>query len=441
MRFAKAESGQASLGDVGALGRSQASSGIFHGWIVILVSLISVAFAHSGVVNFGFSSFILPLSEEFKLSRGSVSFALTASLLAYTAGVTFTGALIDRYGARRVLIIGTALYGALVCSMYFLTGSLWHLYGMYALLGVVGTSVSMIPHARLAVSWFDRRKGLALALSSCGAGLAAVLIPPLIVRLVDAFGWREAYVFLGSVSLLVCLPLICWLVRNTPQEMGACVDGVVPDEARRKTHDPIALSGYTFRDCLRKSRFWRIAGLFVLFAATHAGPVSQLIPLLVDYGFTRSAAADTASSLGAALIVGRLSCGYLLDRFHAPYVAAIFQLMPVFGFVALVVEPSPSAAVLSVVTLGLAMGAEFDVMPFFCVHYFGRFAFGKNYGVVLIMFALGSGIAAALAGVSYDIFSSYSALLLVAAALSVIGVCLLANIGPPDPLPQQSGSS
>jgi MFS family permease len=438
MKFATAQSG---VGKIDSQERSQTSKRIFHGWIIIAVSLLSVAFAHSGVVNFGFSSFILPLSQEFGFSRGSVSFALTASLLAYTAGVTFTGALIDKHGARRVLMIGTALYGALVCSMYFMTGSLWHLYGMYALLGIVGTSVSMIPHARLAVSWFDKRKGLALALSSCGAGLAAVLIPPLIVWLIDSFGWREAYAFLGSMSLLLCLPLIHWLVRNTPHEMATYVDGIPPDASRLETPAAMAMYGYAFRDCLRNPRFWRIAGLFALFAATHAGPVSQLIPLLVDYGFTRSTAANTASFLGAALIVGRLSCGYLVDRFHAPYVAAGFQLMPVFGFVALVVEPGYWTAILGVVTLGLAMGAEFDVMPFFCVQYFGRFAFGKNYGVVLIMFALGGGIAAALAGASYDVFASYSVLLSAAAALSTVGVCLLASIGPPAPLPKQSGTS
>jgi predicted MFS family arabinose efflux permease len=413
------------------------SNGIFYGWIIIAVSIFNICFSHSGVVNFGFSSFILPLSEEFGFSRGTISLAFTISLLGYMTATPITGALIDLYGVRRVLLAGITVYGTLVCSMHLLTPSLWHLYGMYFLLGIVGTSASVIPYAKLAVSWFDRRKGLALALSSTGAGIAGIVIPPYVRSITELAGWRETFLSLGAINLLVVLPLAYWLVYNTPADKGTYPDGVRP---RSSTDEAQALYGFTFRACLRTARFWKMGGVFALFAATHAAPVSQLVPLLVDSGYEQSEAAYVASLLGVSLIVGRLLCGYLVDRYFAPYVAMAFQMFPVFGLTALAVDPGIWSGMFATVTLGLAMGAEFDVMPYFCVQYFGRYAFGKTYAVILIMFALGSAPAAYLAGMSYDLFASYAVVLIAASVLSLAGVALFLTLGPYPELPRQAAS-
>jgi len=142
--------------------------------------------------------------------------------------------------------------------------------------------------------------------------------------------------------------------------------------------------------------------------------------------------------LGISLIGARLLCGYLMDKFFAPLVAAAFLIFPVFGLATLAIEPARWSGILATISLGLAMGAEFDVMPFLCAQYFGRFAFGKTYGLILVMFALASAAAVSLTGISYDAFSSYSVALTVGAVFSLVAVGLLLSLGKYPKLPVQT---
>lgn len=420
-----------------AASRTAGRSGrVFYGWFIIAAAALGICFAQAGVVNFGFSSFLLPLQIEFGFGRGAISLAFTAAMLAYTVSIPFVGGLIDSYGVRRVLLVATAVFGLLVCSMYFLAGPIWHLYAMYALLGMVGSATSMVSYSRLAVSWFDKRKGLALALAVTGAGVAAVIVPPLVEWIIRASTWRLAYLSLGAINLLVCLPLLYGIVRNSPEEKQTWPDGIAPSESNSRRASVISIQGYTFGECVRSSRFWRMAAAFTLLAAAQLGPVAHLVPLLVDAKFTDAGAAAAASSLGVALIFSRLVCGYLLDRFFAPRVAAVFLIAPVLGFTALAMAPGYWTGIVATVSLGLALGAEFDVMPFFCTQYFGRLAFGKIYGLVLSMFSLATGASAFLTGVSYDVFSSYAVALSVGAAITLVAVMLILSLGPYPELPE-----
>ena len=121
-------------------------------------------------------------------------------------------------------------------------------------------------------------------------------------------------------------------------------------------------TGFTLGQCVRQRVFWKIVIGIFLGALAQTGPFVQLIPILRDVGLEEFAAATTASLLGVAVIMARLLCGYLMDRFFAPFVAGVFLVAPVFGFIAFALEPSIWTAVLVTVLLGMAYGAEFDIL-------------------------------------------------------------------------------
>ena len=123
--------------------------------------------------------------------------------------------------------------------------------------------------------------------------------------------------------------------------------------------------GFTLRQCVRQRVFWKIVIGIFLISLSQTGPFVQLIPILRDVGLEEFAAATTASLLGVAVIGSRLVCGYLMDRYFAPFVAGAFLVAPVFGFIAFALEPSIWTGVLVTVLLGLAYGAEFDILGFF----------------------------------------------------------------------------
>jgi predicted MFS family arabinose efflux permease len=131
------------------------------------------------------------------------------------------------------------------------------------------------------------------------------------------------------------------------------------------------------------------------------------------------------------VIVSRLAAGYLLDRFHAPFVAAALLLCPVLGFAGLAAASGPSVAAFTLVAIGIGLGLEFDALGYFCAHYFGRVALGTIYSALFVLFTVGGAIGSYFAGFSYDLFVSYTPLLVGAAIATFVAVLFTVSLGRP----------
>ena len=416
------------------------STRFFYGWLITAVAGVGLCFGYAGGVIYGFSSFILPLSEEFGWSRRDIGLAFSFLVVTVFLMSPLMGVLLDRYGARRCLLTGTLLFGLFLSSLYLLTPDIRHFYATFVLLGLSGTATTAICYSRLLVSWFEKRKGWALGLALTGTGVGGMIVPPLVQAIIQTAGWRGAYLALGAFNLIIVVPLLYKFVLNSPAEKNTWPDGVAPvtgDEENRQVH---MRGGFTLRQCLGRKVFWKIVIGIFLVSLSQTGPFVQLIPILRDVGLKEFAAATTASLLGVAVIGSRLVCGYLLDRFFAPFVAGAFLVAPVFGFIAFILEPSIWTAVLVTVLLGLAYGAEFDILGFFCSQYFGRVAFGKVYGILFAVYSLAVGVAAPLAGWSYDQSGSYVEMFIIGALVNLLAVVLILTLGRYPVLPIQQDS-
>jgi predicted MFS family arabinose efflux permease len=210
----------------------------------------------------------------------------------------------------------------------------------------------------------------------------------------------------------------------TPQMPAAAVD---PD-------------GATLRQALQDQRFWFMTvGLFFCSGLLTA-MVTNLVPLLQERGNSASTAAMIAAVFGAAVIVGRIAVGGLLDRFWAPMVGACLMFPAALAALALaLLNPGVGACVLIVFIAGLAGGAEVDLMAFLTARYFGLREFGRIFAGVYISFALGPGVLVVLFGRLRDVSGSYqSGLLCSAAGIALFGVLLLC-LGPyPDSSSQRA---
>lgn len=422
---------------VKSFGSPSRTSPFFYGWLITATAGAGLCFGYAGSMVYGFSSFVLPLSADFGWSRRDIGLAFSFMSAAIIIMSPLMGVLLDRHGARRTLVLGTLVFGLFLASMCLLSADIRHYYAMFVLLGLSGTATTAICYSRLLVSWFEKRKGWALGLALTGTGIGAMIIPPLVQALIQSAGWRSAYLALGLINLVIVLPLLAKFVFNTPADKNTWIDGLPPTAGVHEKPQLHMRTGFTFAQCLRQGVFWKIVvGIFFISFA-QAGPFLQLVPILRDVGLEQFAAAGTASLLGVALIGSRLLCGYLMDRFFAPFVAGAFLVSPVFGFVAFALDPSIWTGVLVTVTLGLAYGAEFDIMGFFCSQYFGRPSFGKTYGIVYAMYALAAGIAAPIAGWSYDHYGSYVVMFIAGAVINLGAVVLILTLGRYPELPVQ----
>src|SRR5713101_5195441 len=207
-----------------ATGRQRGNK-VFYGWWVVLAAGVGLLLSVGAVLFFTFGVFLKQLSQEFGWSRAQISFAFTLSALGITLAAPFLGWLVDRFGARRVILPATLLFGMGVLSLYFLSAHLWHFYAIYLLLGVVGSGTTPVPYSKVISQWFDRQRGLALGLAMVGSSAGTFVMPSLAQALITSVGWRYAYVFLGLLALGITLPVVGLFLIETPQMMGLWPDG------------------------------------------------------------------------------------------------------------------------------------------------------------------------------------------------------------------------
>jgi MFS family permease len=407
----------------------QKGSKIFYGWWVVLASGVGLAVHFGPIIVPTFGVFLKPLSREFGWSRAQISLAFSLATLGLTVVVPFIGRLVDRFGARAVILPAVLLFGLSVLSLSFLSARLWHFYAIYLFMGVVGSGTTPVPYAKVISRWFDRKRGFALGLSVAALATGGSIMPSLAHALIAAVGWRHAYVLLGLMAMGVAIPVVGLLLKETPQAMGWEPDGETVG------HTKVSMQcgqegGLSFQEARHTGTFWLMVSAFFLVSVSFHGYVIHLVPLLTDRGLSAQSAALTASLAGGAALIGRIGIGYLLDRFFAPYVAMWFFCGFALGIFLLWSGTVGGLVFVAVVLVGLGLGAELDVMPYVVSRYFGLRAFGEIYSYTFAVFTLGGVVGPVLMGAGFDATGSYNLVLaaFIIAALTAAG--LMSRLGP-----------
>jgi MFS family permease len=400
---------------------------VFYGWLIVLVSAVGL-FLGPPLLIFSFSVFFKPLLVDFHASRSSVSFAFSLFNLVGALSIPCTGMVIDRFGAKRVILAFTLVYGLLLCSALRVGSSLWQLYLFFIVLGIaMASGPSPVPYGVVISHWFNRHRGLALGLSMMGIGIGSVVVPILAQRLITIFGWRTAFAMFGVAVLLLPLPIIAALLQDDPEERGLQPDG---DEKRQvSTLAPQDKEGLSWREIWHSPTFWVLICIFSLAGASVHGVVLHISAILTDRGLTTERAALATSLVGAAVIIGRLGSGYLLDRLFAPRVAILFYGATALGIAMLCTGMNGSLALVAAFLGGLGMGAEVESMGYMISRYFGLAAFGTAYGHAFGAFMISGAAGVLLMGAGYDRFHSYTVPLASLGVAMVIALILLARLG------------
>jgi MFS family permease len=311
------------------------------------------------------------------------------------------------------------LFAATFASLGLLGGRLWQFYTTYALLAAFGAGTLGGSYSRVLIGWFDRRRGLALGIALAGIGIGGMLIPPIVHVLLMRGGLLRAYVGVAAMVMLISFPTAALFIKERP--------GGAKSRAQR--------------DVLLKDRhFYKMAATFFLLGIYTAGVLTHFVPMLVDSGIESYKAAWAMSTLAAALVVGRVFAGYLLDRIHPPFVVSGFLAGPVLGLVLLASGATASSAFSCAVLLGLGMGAEFDFMSYLVSRYLAPNHFARNYGWIYAAFSLGASIGPIFLALSIQRTGSYSPALWSLAGLVVVTIAICLRLGGPR-WPAESGSS
>ena len=398
--------------------------GIFaNRWWIVFASACGLLVGTGSILIFSFGVFLKPVTEDLGISRGEFSTALGSTSWLTALGCPLVGWLIDRWGARRTMIPGILLFALSVAGFGLMQAKpVYVVFLIFGIVAFVGAVQSPIPYAAVVSRWFDRQRGFALGLATAGVGLGVALIPQLAALLINRFGWRDAYFGLAiAIVVLAWLPVAIF-VREPPQ------DAPTP-RAPGATPTTVAL-GVDVAAALKTWNFWVLTFAFFLGVLAINGTIVHIVALLTDRGISLQAATGALSVAGIAIIIGRVVCGWCLDRFWGPYVAICFFILPMAGIALLASGWGYPAPLLGAALCGAGIGAEVDLMAFFVSRYFGLKAYGEIYGVMFMMFTLGTGLGPALSGRAFDIFHSYFQIFAAYEVALVITCLLLVGLGP-----------
>ncbi|MDO7834806.1 MFS transporter [Sphingobium sp. HBC34] len=390
-------------------------------WRPLLASSVGVATGFS-MLQFTTSLFIQPWQAEFGWSRGQIAAAHNGMIL--TALLSpFAGALLDRVGVRRPLLIAICITAAAYLAMTGLTGSLTQFYATYLLLQVAGIFTTGLVFTRVVAARFIRSRGLALACTRIGISLLGMVLPALLHGLIASEGWRAGFLLLAAIMLLIGLPV--------------CFFGIA-DTAPAVEEEHPAQRAPSFLALVAGNR--RVVILCLAAACAYAplgALLSQFQPLLTERGIAAGDAASLIGLLAGSVLVGTLLSGVLVDRIWAPMIACLFSIGPLIGCLILMqpVVSLPMAATAAVL-IGMAQGAEIDIVAYLSARYFGMRHYSTIYGSTIMAMALMSVVGQVGIGYLYDRTGGYNAALLpIMAVLLASAVCYLSLGRYPKPDP------
>jgi MFS family permease len=414
-------SGTGSYGGLGEETFVQADR-IYPGWLTVIAGALALTFGPSTMTIMSFGSFVPALDKEF--GWGIPAISLGATILTYMIMITsvLQGYLVDRYGARPLIVLSIPIFAVSLASVSLLNNNIILFYLAWLAVPLCGLGAWPISYLKATSGWFERRLGLALGLTNAGIGVGAAILPVIIAFVITNYGWRSAYLCLGLFAIVVTWPVtLLYLRENTAA--GAAGKGS-SDSASEKEFD--------LRSAARTSTFRISLVAFAILGVLNVGMLVHLVKICIDEGLTPQAAGFIMSSLGIALIVGRVATGWLLDRFAASSVMLVITLGTAAACAALAAGAGSNVAAATACAsmIGLVIGAEFDALSYMIPRYWGRKAFGKIYGAVFAVFQFAAGFGAAGLGFSRGHFGSYAPALWVLAALMVICAVLFSQLGP-----------
>ena len=402
----------------------------YYGWVMLPIAMLA-AIATSPGQTFGVSIFNPSFRETLGLSHSQLTAAYMIGTLLAALPQPYIGSLMDRFGIRRVMFIIVILLG-LACIFMSQVQNLLMLFLAFFLLRVLGQgALSLLANNTIAM-WFQVRLGTVSGMMSAGVAGSIALIPPMILLLINQFGWRGAYAALGVIIWLIMLPLLLLFYRNRPEDLGQSLDGSASLEAATTIQETETAVSFSLREARHTRAYWILLIFTAVWAMIITAIFFNIVPIFTNQGLTAANAAATYTTLALALAATQLIGGVLADRIGLNWLAAMCSVLITAGIWLLSQADSVMLAQLYALLIGMSQGLFGAVNNTVWVRYYGRVHLGRIRGSVAMAMVAGSSAGPFIMGATYDLFGSYQVSLnLFIALLIPLGIATLWATPPP----------
>ena len=390
-------------------------------WKVVAASMGGTSIG--AIPSYMLGLFIHPLEQAFGWSRAGISSALLIYSIVGVIGAPFAGILVDRLGSRRIALFGATVYFLFTGLLSLISSDIHTWWAAWILLGLAGLCTKPTVWSKAVTSFFHKGRGVALAMMASGVGIASSVLPIVSNAYIERLGWRWAFVAVALTFTAIVLPLLWfWFFDSSDKPTGA--------DTRTKAERLQSLPGWTAREGLRKRQTYQIAVAAMLGTGVVTAFAVHIISMLTASGVARGEAVGLFGMVGVLAVASRLIVGVIFDRVEHPAVGVLSIGLPVIPALALLfMPPGMEMAIVAVVTLGIAIGGEYDAVIYLGSRFFGLKAFGFLFGLVASVMLLGIGLGPVIAGRIYDVYRSYDLFYMLVIPASLISSLLVGTLG------------
>ncbi len=397
---------------------------VFYGWWIVAAAVVLCIFGYGGWF-YSFGALFKPMQTEFGWSRAATSIPFSFSRLEGGIEGLVTGPLVDKLGPRFMVRVGWTM-AALGFFLMLKIDSLLMFIVSYSLLLSLGMNAGLyLPLQTTVAKWFNKRRGLALGFLTAGAALGGSIMVPVVAWLITDYGWRMAVLVLGIAAAILGWAMSFVLKPHGPEHYGLLPDGKKVEPVMVEKKAEVAEFGLSLREALKTQAFWMMVIAFLFAHTALSSLVVHQIPFIEDMGISPVLA---AAALGAMILIGapgRLSSGWLADKWNVKYLYVIVSIVQAIGLFIFSRATSMSWVWVFVVVYGFPNGMRVTLEAAMRAKYFGRKAFGSIMGYMNFFAVFGSFAGPYFAGWVFDTTGSYVSAFLIFTAMLVIAAIVI----------------
>lgn len=393
------------------------------GWPLILSAMLGILMTNIHTYSLGM--FIRPLEHDFGWTRADITVATGIGSAMGLILYPIVGMTIDRIGARKLALPGVVLYCAALAGLGLSGPAIWSWWLAYAILTCGHMMASVSVWTSGVAGRFDKQRGMALGIAFVGGGICSGVMPSVANYLIHNLGWSQAYMALGLIGLLLALPaaiLFFYDGRSHRAKLSRTAKAPPPE------WQP---AGVTPAEGFRSFTFWQMALATVCLTTGIIGLTVHFPEILGERGLSRTTAAAIVGFVGFASIAGRLGTGLFLDRYHVRIIGGCLYFMPAMTCALLLLGTDTAVvAPLAAISLGIALGAEVDVLSYATTRYFGLRSYGVLFGIFAALMSVGAGLGPVVGGIIHDRTGGYQLMLILCAGLFILSSALILFLKP-----------
>lgn len=371
--------------DNSAASQAKTAAGSSQTYIVFTAFL--ALFAIVGFALYGIPFFYDFMVKDFGFSRAEVTSGnafgkmVVAPLFGFLAGW-----LIDRYGPRRLMMLGIVLAGIALVGLSH-ASALWIFYFFYVFNALGYVFGGPLPCQVLISRWFDKNRGKAMGIAYLGIGAGGAIVPLLATNLEKSFGWQNALTILGILIVVIAFPLAFF----------------IKDPAKAKPSETVKKEPPVSMKTIFKNRNFYLLAIGSMCSIGAVGGMMQHLKLyLRDLDFTQAHAAGIMSAVLFSSLAGRVIMGWLADLVNRKYVMILIYCIVAIAITLLILPPFEGKIYLFAIVFGIGLGGDYMIIPLMAGDLFGVKALGRTMGIILVADGIAESFFPVLVGHLYD---------------------------------------